>query len=151
MPDLTLTLITKDNQILLGFKKRGFGMGKYNGFGGKVEKGETIEDAAAREVFEESNLSLNNLKKIAIIDFSWKSKNQAMKVHVFHSTDFSGNIAETEEMKPQWFPINTIPYKKMWDDDKYWFPLFLEGKSFEANFVFDKKDKVIEHEIRLLA
>ena len=39
MTDLTLTLITKDNQILLGLKKRGFGMGKYNGFGGKLEPG----------------------------------------------------------------------------------------------------------------
>ena len=47
---LTLLLIHQKNQILLAMKKRGFGMGKYNGFGGKVERnGETIYQAAIRE------------------------------------------------------------------------------------------------------
>ncbi len=45
---LTLVLVTNDNQILLGLKKRGHGMGFWNGFGGKVESGETIEKAAQR-------------------------------------------------------------------------------------------------------
>ena len=33
-------------KILPGFKKRGFGNGWWNGFGGKVYQGETIEDGA---------------------------------------------------------------------------------------------------------
>ncbi|CAN0505072.1 unnamed protein product, partial [Ectocarpus sp. 12 AP-2014] len=33
-------------EILLGMKKRGFGEGKWNGFGGKVESGESVEEAA---------------------------------------------------------------------------------------------------------
>lgn len=45
---LTLVLITRPNQVLLGMKKRGFGQGRWNGFGGKVEKGETILEAAKR-------------------------------------------------------------------------------------------------------
>ncbi len=35
-------------EICLAMKKRGFGMGRWNGVGGKVEKGEAIEDAALR-------------------------------------------------------------------------------------------------------
>ena len=38
----TLLLLERGNQVLLGNKKRGFGAGKANGFGGKVEPGETI-------------------------------------------------------------------------------------------------------------
>ena len=49
----TLLLILKDNQILLAEKKRGFGVGKFNGIGGKVEKDETIEGAMIRETQEE--------------------------------------------------------------------------------------------------
>jgi len=46
---LTLVLVFKeDNSVLLGLKKRGFGKGLWNGFGGKVEPGETIVQAAAR-------------------------------------------------------------------------------------------------------
>lgn len=45
---LTLALIDRNNEILLGLKKRGFGEGLWNGFGGKVDPGEQIVDAAVR-------------------------------------------------------------------------------------------------------
>lgn len=45
---LTLVLVVQPGKVLLGMKKRGFGAGKWNGFGGKVQPGETIEDAARR-------------------------------------------------------------------------------------------------------
>ena len=144
----TLTFIEKDKQILLGLKKRGFGMGKYNGFGGKVEPGETIEEGAKREVFEESNLNVNNLKKFAVINFSWQSKkNPAMEVHLFKTNNFSGTLEENDEIRPEWFEIDNIPYKKMWNDNSYWFPYFLNNKNFQAKFIFDDKDKVIHHQI----
>ena len=37
-------------------KKRGFGEGKYNGFGGKIKDKETIEAAAIRELYEETEV-----------------------------------------------------------------------------------------------
>ena len=42
--------------VLLGMKKRGFGVGKWNGFGGKVENGETVFDGAMRELQEECSI-----------------------------------------------------------------------------------------------
>ena len=56
---LTLVLLREDNRVLLGMKKRGFGAGKWNGFGGKLEPGETVVEAAAREVQEECGLTVN--------------------------------------------------------------------------------------------
>ncbi len=44
----TLVSVIKDDKILLGLKKRGFGVGWWNGFGGKINNGETIEEAAKR-------------------------------------------------------------------------------------------------------
>nr|CAD7569503.1 unnamed protein product [Timema californicum] len=46
---LTLAIIRDGGNVLLGMKKRGFGKGKWNGFGGKVELGETIHQAAVRK------------------------------------------------------------------------------------------------------
>lgn len=49
---MTIMLIEKNadanRQILLGYKKRGLGASKWNGFGGKVEINENIVDAAIR-------------------------------------------------------------------------------------------------------
>ncbi|XP_044836569.1 7,8-dihydro-8-oxoguanine triphosphatase isoform X3 [Mauremys mutica] len=42
----TLVLVVQPQQVLLGMKKRGFGAGRWNGFGGKVQVDETIEQAA---------------------------------------------------------------------------------------------------------
>ena len=131
---LTLVLITRDNQILLGLKKRGFGMGKFNGFGGKLETGETIEENATREVFEESSLEVKTLKPVAIMNITWQTEN--LEIHVFHCNNFVGQATESEEMLPSWFDIDDIPYKKMWADTKYWFPIFLKGQQFTANFIF---------------
>ena len=56
---LTLVLLREANRVLLGMKKRGFGVGKWNGFGGKLEQGETVLEAAAREVREECGFTVN--------------------------------------------------------------------------------------------
>ena len=45
---LTLLFIVEPYRVLLGMKKRGFGAGRWNGFGGKVHEDETIEDGARR-------------------------------------------------------------------------------------------------------
>ena len=46
----TLALIRNNSDVLLGMKKRGFGVGRWNGFGGKVHPGESVEDGAKRSV-----------------------------------------------------------------------------------------------------
>jgi hypothetical protein len=52
-------------------------------------------------------------------------------------------------MKPKWFEEGQIPYGNMWEDDKYWLPLFLEGKNFSGKFLFDAKSVMIGHEIKI--
>ena len=136
---LTLCLIVKDNHVLLGMKKRGFGEGRWNGFGGKLEQGETIEAAARREVQEESGITVTSMNEVGVLDFEFQSEStKLMEVHVFKVTGFTGEPQETEEMKPQWFTQNEIPYSQMWSDDEYWLPLLLAGKKFKGSFLFDR-------------
>ncbi len=65
----TLCFLLQENSILLARKKRGFGEGKWNGAGGKVEFGETIEDAARRETNEEIGVSPKNIERVATLYF----------------------------------------------------------------------------------
>lgn len=92
----TLVLIREGSQVLLGLKKRGFGAGKWNGFGGKVQENELIEDAATREVEEECGLVVTDLSKLAVITFEFVGDPVLMEVHVFTTRKFVGNLTESE-------------------------------------------------------
>lgn len=144
---LTLIIIYQHPKILLGMKKRGFGAGRWNGFGGKVEHTETIEEAAKRELQEEVGIKVNDLEKVGIIDFEFDSNPEILEVHIFRSYNFSGEPKETDEMKPQWFNIDDIPFADMWPDDIHWFPLFLRGRKFKGKFLFGESDIILNQEL----
>lgn len=147
---LTLCIIQRNDKVLLGMKKRGFGQGRWNGFGGKVKEGESIIDAMNRELFEEVGINTQDFQQLGILDFSWKEKSEILRVHIFKAGDFTGEPEESEEMKPEWFHINEIPFQEMWQDDKYWFPLFLENKKFQGKFLFDDADNILDYSLDLV-
>ncbi len=151
---LTLCIVRQDKKVLLGFKKTGFGAGGWNSFGGKVEKGEAIEDAAKRELKEESCLTASEILKIGILNFEFEEYPEILEVHVFQTDKFEGIPEETREMRPEWFSIDELPYKEMWTSDAYWMPFLLSGKKFKGSFLFDRpstKDysaKIIKQELK---
>jgi 8-oxo-dGTP diphosphatase/2-hydroxy-dATP diphosphatase len=143
---LTLCLAVRDDKVLLGMKKRGFGAGRWNGFGGKVETSETIEEGARREMQEECGIAIEKMEKVGIHEFEFDAKRgEILEVHVFRVDTWSGEPVETEEMRPQWFTIDTIPYDEMWPDDIHWIPVFLTGKKFRTKFLFGEGDRLLEN------
>uniref|UniRef100_A0A1B6KAA9 Oxidized purine nucleoside triphosphate hydrolase n=1 Tax=Graphocephala atropunctata TaxID=36148 RepID=A0A1B6KAA9_9HEMI len=146
----TLAIIRNEAKILLGYKKRGFGKGKWNGFGGKVEEGESIIDAALREVKEECGLEPKDLTKIGTLEFQFLENPEIMKVNVFKSEVFTGEVAESEEMLPKWFHKDDIPYANMWPDDKHWLPLLLTNQSFSGFFLYDEGENILEKRLTVL-
>lgn len=148
---LTLCFPINDTRVLLGMKKRGFGSGRWNGFGGKMEEGETIEQATLRELSEEVGIKDGQLTKAGVLEFSFENDEMILQVHIFTLRNFLDTPIETEEMKPQWFTFNEIPFSQMWSDDEYWFPLLLHNKLFEGEFLFDRPSdaeysaKIISH------
>jgi 8-oxo-dGTP diphosphatase/2-hydroxy-dATP diphosphatase len=144
---MTLCIVSANSQYLLGMKKRGFGAGRWNGFGGKVKKDETIEQAASRELLEECGLTAKFLEPKACMHFKFVGKEEEIEVHLFAVSDFDGEVVETEEMKSQWFYQNEIPFDKMWPDDRFWFPYLLDGKKFEAEFYFKDENHLLDYKI----
>ena len=133
--------------ICLAMKKRGFGAGKWNGVGGKIKPEETIEESARRETKEEIFVSLGNLKKVGELSFSFPHENERVIMHVYFSEEWEGEPKESEEMKPRWFSVDSLPYEKMWDDDPFWIPKVLQGNLIKAEFEFDKDDLVTKHQV----
>ncbi|MEM2974241.1 MAG: 8-oxo-dGTP diphosphatase [Candidatus Micrarchaeia archaeon] len=156
MRDATLCFLIDEGRdskrILLGMKKRGFGVNKWNGFGGKINEGESIEDAACRELFEEVGVmaSKRELAKVGELYFYFPHEERWNQiVHVFFVRKWEGQPRESEEMKPQWFDVKEIPYKEMWVDDEYWLPTVIEGKQIRGKFIFGKDNEtLLEQEIK---
>lgn len=143
----TVLIVYLHPNILLGMKKVGFGKGKYNGFGGKVKDGETLEEAVTREVFEEAGIKIKNPERVGKILFKFESGEEEHIVHFFKVNKTKGTPKESDEMKPEWFDIENIPYEKMWADDKYWLPLLLSGKKSKGKFHFDKNLEISDYKL----
>jgi 8-oxo-dGTP pyrophosphatase MutT (NUDIX family) len=141
----TLVHLLRDDAICLAIKKRGFGAGNWNGYGGKIEGGETIELSAVRETWEESGVVVNEsaLEENGIIDFFFKD-GRHIEVHSFFVRSWEGDPVETEEMKPEWFAFDKIPYENMWADDSYWIPRALRGEKLNGRVWFNEDGKTIE-------
>ena len=141
----------KISQILLAMKKRGFGMNRWNGAGGKVEPGETIEQAAKREVLEEISVDVSELNKIAELIFIFSDNpSWDQLVSVYFSEEWAEEPQESEEMRPQWFSVSDIPYNDMWPDDKFWLPQVIAGELVKASFTFGKNDSVDAQEVNIV-
>lgn len=143
---LNLVFLVRKDEVCLAMKKRGFGKGKWNGYGGKVAEGESPVKAAQRELAEESGIRQAQLTKKGLLHFY--SPGEYWQCHVFISKKFEGEPKETEEMTPAWFSLNNLPFNKMWEDDAYWLPQVLAGKRIEGYFWFEKNWKrLIRHRI----
>lgn len=146
----TLAIIEDGDRALLAMKKRGFGEGWWNGYGGKVQEGEDIEKAMLRELEEESGIIAKAYRKRAVIEFFFKGTDKVVEMHVFEVSEYSGEPQETEEMAPRWFLKNEVPFDQMWPADRNWMPLFFEGKDFTGRAVFDGATKTyIESDFRV--
>lgn len=141
----TLGFLLKENAICLALKKRGFGEGNWNGFGGKVEDDESIEAGIVREIGEESGVLVqeSDLEKVAVAEFFFKD-GKHLEVHTFFIYMWEGEPVETEEMKPTWFSYRDIPYEKMWSPDASWIPRALDGEKLKGEVYFNEDGKSIE-------
>jgi 8-oxo-dGTP pyrophosphatase MutT (NUDIX family) len=54
----TINFPIRDGKVFLSKKKQGFGIGRLNGYGGKIEKGESETEGAIRELKEEAGISV---------------------------------------------------------------------------------------------
>lgn len=121
---------------------------QFNGFGGKIDPGETVVAAAVREMEEESGVRVLDPAYAGHLVFEFEGNAELLHVHVFTATRYTGVVAESEEMAPQWFPCCAPPLERMWADDAHWLPRLLAGgPPFGGYFLFRGHDTIVRHEL----
>lgn len=144
---------SEPQQVLLGLKKTGFGVGKYSGFGGKIEAGETAAAAAIRELNEEAFLVVTKEALIRAGELTYffpANPELNLKITIFVASRWSGEPQESAEMKPKWFDYDNIPYNQMWADSIYWLPHILKGHSLIATFIYNSDNTTLQsHDVKI--
>lgn len=144
----------KVTHVCLTMKKRGFAKGKWNGAGGKSQPGETPEACIIREAEEELSIKVTHedLEKKAVLEFRFPANVgwPGQEVHVFFARHWQGEPQESEEVRPEWFSVNELPYAQMWADDPLWLPRLLKGEKLQGKFEFGDHENIINYSLDLL-
>jgi 8-oxo-dGTP diphosphatase len=120
--------------------------GKWNGLGGKFEKGETPEECVIREVKEESGLMIKNPKLHGIITFPMFDGKKDWYVFMFTVKDFEGELIDSNEGKLEWIENEKLLDLNLWEGDKIFIPWLFQEKYFSAKFIYENK-KLISHNV----
>ena len=131
-----LLFLRDEEKLLLIHKKRGLGTGKVNAPGGRVEAGETWEQAAVRETQEETGLTPQNLTDAAELWFQF-TDGYSLQVRVFLARGWTGTLTACDEADPFWLAHQDLPWQTMWADDSLWLRPVLAGQKVTARCVFD--------------
>lgn len=132
--------------------KSGLGKGKVSGVGGGREENETVDETLRREVKEETGIDILTYENMGNVVWLFPEKpayNQKAEIFVCKNYQGQAQYMPGEAVKPIWFDLKEIPYEKMFEDNKYFVPLVLEGKKVSCMFLY-QDDKVVEKRVDIL-
>lgn len=106
--------IFKDGKVLLGKRKGSHGAATWAFPGGHIELGESFEDCARREVFEETGLMVGNFRKLTFTNDIFSENKHYVTLYL--ACDYiSGELELKEPEKCEgwnWFSVAEIPHPR---------------------------------------
>lgn len=131
-----------EDEVLLAKKLNKIGQGLWNGYGGKIEPGETKLECALRELEAESDIVLSprDLEEMGCVDCitygdpTGESIQSSMRVTIFTARlkERPQARATAEMGEPRWFPVTELPYQEMIPADLDWMPYIFAGRKTYA-------------------
>ena len=150
LPETVLCYLKREDCYLLLFrnkKKNDVNEGKWLGVGGHIEKGESKDQAAIREIKEETGLDVHSLSCSGEVLFVNDDYEEMM--YVYEIEDFSGKLIECNEGELKWIPIKDIYEYPMWEGDKAFLPLLInKGPYFKMEVRYKGKELIAVKKIK---
>lgn len=134
----------KNDKILVLDKVKKHGWEGLTFVGGHVEEGEVLYDSCVREVFEETGLTVKNLKLKGTVSWIDEIKDKRELGFLYYTEDFSGELIENNvEGTLSWFGIDEFRNAdgKSYSIDKI-LDLFLNDDYSELIVKWNKNDEV---------
>lgn len=132
MLNTSLCYIEKDGKYLMLHrvkKENDVNRDKWIGVGGKFEEGESPEECAAREIFEETGLVAKNLAYRGIVNFVCPPY-ESEDMHLFTTSDFSGELKECDEGRLEWVEKSRLSELNLWEGDYIFLDLLNKNEPF---------------------
>lgn len=105
----TLCLLKSGQDVLLLNREKPPAMGLWNGVGGKIESGETVEASVCREVFEETGYEIEHpLYKGEVILHGEQQVGMHLFVAEVAKQDTQGTVFKTREGILEWKRIDWV-------------------------------------------
>ena len=116
---------------------------KWIGIGGKFEDKESPEDCVLREAFEETGLTLKNVRYRGIVTFI-SDRYETEWMHLFTADQFSGTIKECNEGVLEWIEKEKLFSLPIWEGDKIFLRLLDENIPFFSLKLTYEGDHLLE-------
>lgn len=150
----TLVYVVKDGKTLMIHRcKRDEDQhkGKYNGLGGKFERGESPLECAKREVIEESGLQIEDVVfKGTLLFPEFDKHGRDWIVFVYRADNFSGVLQkENQEGTLEWVSNDQIENLPLWEGDRHFLKYLFTDQIFDGKFIY-KNNELLDYSLSLL-
>lgn len=145
----TLCYLKRDGKTLMVHrtkKENDMHMGKWNGLGGKFEPGETPEECAIREIYEESGLTVTSPILKGILTFPGFANDEDWYAFLFVAHEFEGELIDSPEGTLKWIDDKKLLELNLWEGDRIFLPWLERSSFFSGKFVY-MDGRLTDHEV----
>ena len=145
----TLCYVRGDGQTLMIHrikKANDMHAGKWNGLGGKLIPGETPEECAIREIYEESGLTVWDPQLKGFLTFPQFANGEDWYAFVFVCEHFEGELIDSPEGNLRWVEDSKLLRLNLWEGDAIFLPWLDHPGFFSGKFVY-KDGRLVSHSV----